>query len=88
MGYAAVNSKQSHASIPTQLFGYEVLGYLGTGAGSEIYAVTDPKTRQIYALKHVVKTDANRSDSSRNWKLSLKSAGRWCITGYGVQLNC
>ena len=29
--------------------------HLGTGAASELYAVHDPKTRQIWALKHVVK---------------------------------
>jgi serine/threonine protein kinase len=58
MGYAAVNSTLPGSAIPKQLFGFEVLGYLGTGAGSEIYAVTDPKSRQIYALKYVVKTDA------------------------------
>jgi serine/threonine-protein kinase len=40
------------------IFDYEVIDLIGEGAGSLIYAVTDPKTRQIYALKHVVrKTD-------------------------------
>lgn len=58
MGYSAVISKQAMPPLPKELFGYEVLGHLGTGAGSEIYAVNDPKTRQIYALKYVVKTDA------------------------------
>lgn len=45
-------------SLPKTLFGYEVLEHIGTGAGSQIYLVDDPQTRQIYALKHVVcKTD-------------------------------
>lgn len=40
------------------LFGYELLEKLGDGAGSVIHAVSDPKTSQIYALKHVYrKTD-------------------------------
>jgi serine/threonine-protein kinase len=40
--------------MPSKLFGYDVVDYVGEGAGSDIYAVTDPNTRQIYALKHVV----------------------------------
>jgi serine/threonine-protein kinase len=43
---------------PTSLFGYKVEQKLGEGAGSTIWAVVDPKTRQKYALKHVPrKTD-------------------------------
>src|SRR5690349_5829263 len=45
-------------SIPRSLFGYDVVDFLGQGAGSEIYVVSDPRTSQIYALKHVLrKTD-------------------------------
>jgi serine/threonine-protein kinase len=40
--------------MPKELFGYEVVEYLGEGAASHIYAVSDPATRQVYALKHVV----------------------------------
>jgi serine/threonine-protein kinase len=36
---------------------YDVLEMLGEGAGSVIYKVTDPVTRQLYALKHVVRTE-------------------------------
>ncbi len=36
------------------LFGYDVIDFVGEGAGSVIHAVSDPVTRQIYALKHVV----------------------------------
>jgi serine/threonine-protein kinase len=40
---------------PRWIFDYEVVDLIGEGAGSLIYAVTDPHTRQIYALKHVVR---------------------------------
>jgi serine/threonine protein kinase len=44
--------------MPARLFGYEVIDLIGAGAGSVIYAVTHPQTRQILALKHVErKTD-------------------------------
>lgn len=39
----------------TTLFGYRVLARIGQGAASELYAVQDPKTKQVWALKHVVK---------------------------------
>ena len=42
------------SSRPNELFGYEIIDALGEGAGSTIYAATDPQTRQIVALKHVV----------------------------------
>src|SRR5580658_1295810 len=46
------------ADVPRQLFGYDVVDVLGEGAGSWIYAVSDPQSKQIYALKHVkVKND-------------------------------
>jgi serine/threonine protein kinase len=44
--------------LPRKLFGYDVIDPLGEGAGSSIYVVTDPRTHQVYALKHVLrKTD-------------------------------
>ena len=43
------------AKLPKELFGYEVVDRIGEGAASTIYAVTDPKTHQVYALKHVVR---------------------------------
>ena len=33
--------------------------FLGEGAGSQIYAVSDPVTHQLYALKHVVRKNEN-----------------------------
>jgi serine/threonine-protein kinase len=45
-------------SLPKELFGHIVLAKLGSGAASELYAVQDAKTKQVWALKHVVrKTD-------------------------------
>ncbi len=39
----------------TLLFGYRVLARLGQGAASELFAVQDPKSKQVWALKRVVK---------------------------------
>jgi eukaryotic-like serine/threonine-protein kinase len=39
--------------LPKTLFGYNVISRIGEGAASQIYAVSDPKTGQLYALKHV-----------------------------------
>jgi serine/threonine-protein kinase len=48
----------SSSGIPKSLFDYEVLDQIGEGAGSTIYVVSHPVTKQLYALKHVVrKTD-------------------------------
>jgi eukaryotic-like serine/threonine-protein kinase len=43
------------AMTPKSLFGYDILSEIGQGAASHIYAVSDPKTHQIYALKHVIR---------------------------------
>jgi serine/threonine-protein kinase len=40
-----------------KLLHYEVLERLGEGARSTIYRVRDPETDQVYALKHVVRSD-------------------------------
>ena len=45
------------STLPTELFGYRVVAKLGSGAASELYAVQDPKTKQVWALKHVVRHD-------------------------------
>ena len=42
-------------TIPHELFGYKVIDRLGEGAASVVYAVADAKTRQVLALKHVIK---------------------------------
>ena len=36
---------------------YDVLERLGEGARSTIWAVSDPDTKQVFALKHVVRAD-------------------------------
>src|ERR1700733_11340829 len=41
--------------LPRNLFCYEVLDFIGQGAGSSIYLVSHPETHQIYALKHVIR---------------------------------
>jgi serine/threonine-protein kinase len=46
------------SSSQKKIFDYDVIDFIGEGAASLIYAVSDPKTNQLYALKHVVrKTD-------------------------------
>lgn len=40
-----------------KLLQYDVLEKLGEGARSVIYAVSDPKTHQLFALKHVVRAE-------------------------------
>jgi serine/threonine-protein kinase len=45
----------SPARAPKTLFGYDVVEQIGEGAASTIYAVSDPKSRQLYALKHVIR---------------------------------
>ena len=38
---------------PRTLMGYDVVERIGEGAGSVLYAVSHPATKQVYALKHV-----------------------------------
>jgi serine/threonine-protein kinase len=47
-------TENSAAEQPRSLFGYELIDVLGEGAGSVIYAASDPVTTQVYALKHVI----------------------------------
>lgn len=41
--------------LPKAIAGYRVLAHIGDGAASKLYAVQDPKSKQVYALKHVDK---------------------------------
>jgi len=43
---------------PKSLFGYDVISEIGKGAASTIYAISDPKSKQVYALKHVLRANA------------------------------
>ena len=45
----------STGSTPKSLFGYDVIDLVGEGAGSLIYAVSDPRDNHLYALKHVTR---------------------------------
>jgi eukaryotic-like serine/threonine-protein kinase len=38
-----------------QIGGYRILAKIGEGAASQLFAVQDPKTKQVWALKHVLK---------------------------------
>src|SRR3712207_8910382 len=40
--------------LPKTVFGYSVIDRIGEGAHSNIYVVQDPKSKQVYALKHVI----------------------------------
>src|SRR5436190_22783774 len=53
-GVGANSSPGAAGGVPKSLFGYDVLDRIGEGAGSVIYAVSDPKDNHLYALKHVV----------------------------------
>jgi serine/threonine-protein kinase len=47
--------------LPRSVFGYHVVDFIGEGAGSRIFAVTHPTTKQLYALKYVTpKTDKDQ----------------------------
>jgi serine/threonine-protein kinase len=50
---SALADDSGGAALPKTLFGYDVVEFIGEGAGSRIYAVTHPQTKQLYALKHV-----------------------------------
>ena len=39
--------------IPKTIFDYDVIDFIGEGARSHIYAVSHPKTKQLYALKMI-----------------------------------
>ena len=60
MSSASLNQMVAADAMPKSLFGYDVLDFIGEGAGSMIYAVSRPESGQIYALKHVVRKDEKR----------------------------
>ncbi len=45
------------STMPRHLFGYNVVEFLGEGAGSRIYVVTEPISNKLFALKHVIRKD-------------------------------
>jgi serine/threonine protein kinase len=50
---AQVGTSPAGGDLPRTVMGYEVVEHLGEGAGSVLYAVSHPATRQVYALKYV-----------------------------------
>jgi len=42
-------------SLPQSIYDYDVIDYIGEGAGSVLYVVSHHETKQIYALKHVLR---------------------------------
>ena len=61
--------------IPKKIFDYDVIDRIGEGARSVIYAVSHPKTRQIYALKHV-KRETDKDDRFIDQVLNEYEVGR------------
>jgi len=55
MSVSPSHSSVARGTSPQSLFGYEVIASIGEGAGSLIYAVRDPMTSQVCALKHVLR---------------------------------
>jgi serine/threonine-protein kinase len=55
MGDASHGGDGAGAPVPRTLFGYDVLAPIGIGARSTIYCVSRPITKQLYALKHVIR---------------------------------
>src|SRR5689334_2219087 len=56
MAFFAIASTTPGAPQPSHsLAGYEIIRQIGEGAGSLIYAASDPSTRQVYALKYVTR---------------------------------
>jgi serine/threonine-protein kinase len=53
--FGITHTRETSGATPTNIGGYEIIRLIGEGAGSLIYAASDPVTRQVYALKHVVR---------------------------------
>src|SRR5688572_27802994 len=55
---SAMSNAPKTSGLPSSIYDYDVIDLIGEGAGSIIYAVSHRLSKQIYALKHVVrKTD-------------------------------
>jgi serine/threonine-protein kinase len=51
----ALASKVDSFAGRRELFGYEVIGVLGEGADTVVYAACDPNDNQLYAIKYAVR---------------------------------
>ncbi|MGH7176779.1 MAG: serine/threonine protein kinase [Tepidisphaeraceae bacterium] len=56
--FPSMTSIPGGESMPANIFDYEVIDHIGDGARSRIYAVSHPESRQLYALKHVIRKTA------------------------------
>ena len=54
----AAYNRADEGPLPKTLFGYDVIARLGEGAASRIYAVSNRRDGQVYALKHVLRRTA------------------------------
>lgn len=52
---AVLSRVPTTGGLPKELFGYEIIDYIGEGAGSTLYVAAEPGNGQLYALKHVVR---------------------------------
>lgn len=43
--------------LPKSLLGYDVVSHIADGARTKLYVVADPKSGQLYAMKHLVRKD-------------------------------
>jgi serine/threonine-protein kinase len=63
-------------AAPRKIAGYNVLAKIGEGARSIIYAVQDPKSKQVWALKHVElreeKDDRFLDQAQREFRIGSK----------------
>lgn len=55
--YSFRHQERVTEGLPLKIHGYDVIDRLGIGAGSTLYVVSEPKTHQLYALKHVVRRE-------------------------------
>src|SRR5436190_17954710 len=55
--------------------GYRVMSELGRGAASVIYLVQDPKTNQVWALKHVTR------ETPKEQRFLDQAESEWKIAG-------
>ena len=64
-------------AAPRKIAGFNVLAKIGEGARSTIYAVQDPKSKQVWALKHVElreeKDDRFLEQAQREFRIGVKT---------------
>jgi len=71
------SSAYGAAMTPRELFGYNVISEIGAGAASRIYAVSDHKSGQVYALKHVTRK-AEKEDRFVQQVVNEYEVGKSC----------